>query len=596
MSARSFRRLFLGADLESLNGTPNDFPGGQPRERAPWYRAPARSSGDISTINRADAAMADLYIYICIHNGSFNIPMHKPALGSCRALTIDTERSSDHAPVDRDDEARDQHLLAGADAAGAVWPWPGPLYGEAAIRAYRGTGTGLGAYLDLAEREGAEIVLPIAAGAPPSGPVEDDAYAHITDAICDAVARGGFDGIMLDLHGAMVTESLEDGEGEFLKRLRAIDPKTPIAVSLDMHANLYDAMIANATVVTGYRTYPHIDTYETAKLAGEILLRAIRGEVKPVMAWGNVPMLPHVMRQGTDDHPNKELQRALRRDERRGCAWPRAFFTGFPHADITNAGLSAVVVTDGDRKLAEELRDELLGPGLGRARGLCLPDRAAAAIGRPRQGNAAAPSRRGPDRAARPLRQLRLGRHDGHDRRARRDPARKGSRTSRHSRSTTPRRCSRRSPPASAARSRLSIGGKIKMPAIPGESPPLTVTGTVKTISNGRFQQPRADGARRRRWIWVRRSCSTPGTVEIVLISRHVEPSDLNCLLEPRHRPDAKALCDAEEPHPLAGRARSDGQGRRRMRRGRRMHLGLWAADSSTRSAAPIYPLDLPNR
>ena len=102
-----------------------------------------------------------------------------------------------------------------------------PLYGDAAIRAYRGTGTGVGAYLDLAERERAEIVLPIAAGAPPSGPVEDAAYQHITDAICDAAARGGFNGIMLDLHGAMVTESLEDGEGEFLKRLRAIDPVIP---------------------------------------------------------------------------------------------------------------------------------------------------------------------------------------------------------------------------------------------------------------------------------------------------------------------------------------------------------------------------------
>src|SRR6201988_3436000 len=185
---------------------------------------------------------------------------------------------------------------------------PGPVYGEAAIRAYRGTGTGLGAYLDLAERERAEIVMPIAAGAPPSRPVEDAAYAHITDTICEAAARGRFDGIMLDLHGAMVTENLEDGEGQFLKRLRAIDPKTPIAVSLDMHANLYDEIIANATVITGYRTYPHIDTYETARLAGEILLRAMRGELGPVQAWGNVPMLPHVMRQGTDDLPNRELQ------------------------------------------------------------------------------------------------------------------------------------------------------------------------------------------------------------------------------------------------------------------------------------------------
>ena len=66
---------------------------------------------------------------------------------------------------------------------------PGPLYGEAAIRAFRGTGTGLGAYLDLAERERAEIVLPIAAGAPPSSPVEDAAYAHITDTIFEAAAQ-----------------------------------------------------------------------------------------------------------------------------------------------------------------------------------------------------------------------------------------------------------------------------------------------------------------------------------------------------------------------------------------------------------------------
>src|SRR6201982_3738542 len=218
---------------------------------------------------------------------------------------------------------------------------PGPLYGEAAIRAYRGTGTGLGAYLDLAERERADIVLPIAAGAPPSSPVEGTAYAHMTDTICESVARGGFDGIMLDLHGAMVTQSLEDGEGQFLKRLRAIDPETPIAVSLDMHANLYDEIIANATVVTGYRTYPHIDTYKTARLAGESVLRAMRGELRPVMAWGNVPMLPHVMRQGTDDHPNKELQHRCAAMTAEG-ALAASLFTGFPHADITHGRLRGV--------------------------------------------------------------------------------------------------------------------------------------------------------------------------------------------------------------------------------------------------------------
>src|ERR1051326_3147130 len=160
---------------------------------------------------------------------------------------------------------------------------PGPLYGEAAIGAYRGTGSGVGAYLDLAAREKAEIVLPIAAGSSPSRPVDDGAFEHIAGVICEAVAKGGYDGIMLDLHGAMVTESLEDGEGEILRRIRALDPTTPIAVAYDMHANLYPAMIENATVVAGYRTYPHIDTYETAHRAGDILLRAIKGEVRPVI-------------------------------------------------------------------------------------------------------------------------------------------------------------------------------------------------------------------------------------------------------------------------------------------------------------------------
>ena len=118
-----------------------------------------------------------------------------------------------------------------------------------------------------------------------------------------------------------------------LRRIRALDPKTPIAVSYDMHANLYPAMIENATVVSGYRTYPHIDTYETALRAGEVLLKAMRGEMRPVIAWGNVPMLPHVMKQGSDDHPNKELQARCAALSGEG-ALIASLFTGFPHADI----------------------------------------------------------------------------------------------------------------------------------------------------------------------------------------------------------------------------------------------------------------------
>jgi microcystin degradation protein MlrC len=467
-----------------------------------------------------------------------------------------------------------------------------PLYGEAAIRAYRGTGTGLGAYLDLAAREGAEIVLPIAAGASPSRPVEDTAYKHITDAICEAAGRGGFDGIMLDLHGAMVTESLEDGEGDFLKRLRAIDPVTPIAVSLDMHANLYDAIIANATVVTGYRTYPHIDTYETAKLAGEILLRAMRGEVKPVMAWRNEPMLPHVMRQGTDNHPNKELQHRCAAMSAEG-ALAASLFTGFPHADITNAGLSAVVVTDGDRKLAEDLRDELLGRAwVEREAFVYKIEPLQQSVARAKAMPASQPDD-GPV--------VLLDHYDNCASGGTMDTTvvlaeilRQGLEDVAVFAIYDPAAVQQAIAAGIGAQVTLSIGGKIKMPAIPDESPPLTVAGTVKTISNGRYKNrgPMARGVAMDMGAAV---VLDTGTVEIVLVSHHVEPSDLNCLsslgIDPLQKryvmlksrihwraglgPMAKAVVECAG----VGVCTSD-YGQLQFNKVRR----------------PIYPLDLPNR
>src|SRR5271167_1320079 len=468
----------------------------------------------------------------------------------------------------------------------------GPLYGEAAVRSYRATGTGLGAYLDLAAREGAEIVLPIAAGASPSGPVEEAAYAEITERICTAAAAGGFDGIMLDLHGAMVTESLEDGEGEFLKRLRAIDPITPIAVSLDMHANLYDEIIANATVVTGYRTYPHIDTYETAKLAGEILLRAIRGEVRPVMAWGNVAMLPHVMRQGTDDHPNKELQHRCAAMTAEG-ALAANLFTGFPHADIVNAGLSAVVVTDGDRKLAEELRDELLG------RAWVEREAFVYKIEPLQQSVARAKAMPPPRPGEGPI--VLLDHYDNCASGGTMDTTavlaeilRQGLEYVAAFAIYDPAAVQQAIAAGIGANITLSCGGKMAMPAIPDESPPLTLTGTVKTISNGRYKNrgPMARGVAMDMGAAV---VLDIGTAEIVLISRHVEPSDLNCLTSLGIDPVQKRYVMLKSRiHWRAGlgpmaRAVVECAG-----------VGVCTSDYGqlkfTKVRRPIYPLDLPNR
>jgi microcystin degradation protein MlrC len=468
----------------------------------------------------------------------------------------------------------------------------GPISGDAAIAAFRGTGTAIGAYLELAAQAGAEIVVPIAGDAAPSGPVEDAAYRYMSDAICEAVARGGFDGIMLDLHGAMVTESLEDGEGALLTRIRSIDDTTPIAVALDMHANLYDEIIRNATVVTGYRTYPHVDTYETGKLAGDILLRAIRGEVRPVMAWGNAPMLPHVMRQGTADHPNQALQARCAAMAGDG-ALAASLFTGFPHADITNAGLSAVVVTDGDPKLAERLRDELLKQAWNeRAAFVYQLEPLAQSVARAK----AMPPKQSGDGPV-----VLLDHYDNCASGGTMDTTVVLGEIMRQNLEDVaafaihdPAAVRQAIAAGVGAEVTLSIGGKLKMPAIPAESPPLTVTGRVKTISDGRFRNRGPMG----RGVEMNMGPSVvldTGKVEIVLISQHQEPSDLNCFLALGIDPTQKRYVMLKSRiHWRAGlgplaKAVVECTG-----------VGVCTSDYGQLTfknvRRPIYPLDLPNR
>ena len=175
------------------------------------------------------------------------------------------------------------------------------MRGEAALEAYRGTASCLGGYIQVAEKQSADIEMGIAS-APPSGPVENAAYEYIS-VVAILELAGQVDALLLDLHGAMTTKSHEDGEGELLRRIRAENPKLPIAISLDMHANITELMVSNCDVLTGYHTYP---TLWTAQRCAALTrsLPCYAWLINACVRWGNAPMLPHVMRQGTDDEPN----------------------------------------------------------------------------------------------------------------------------------------------------------------------------------------------------------------------------------------------------------------------------------------------------
>ncbi len=234
----------------------------------------------------------------------------------------------------------------------------GPYFGRDALDAMRGTATPMGAFIDRATEFGAEIVTPVAGDSPPSGPVSHEAYTAMCDAIVKAVEEG-CDALFLDLHGAMVVESTDDGEGDLLERLRSIAPKLPISVALDLHANVTEKMVANCDVIAGYKTYPHVDMYAAGDLAARILLRYLKGEIKPVMAWGNRPILAQTLKMNTAEGAMRDFVSAAKNAERQGLLAATAF-GGFPLADIPQAGISAVVVADGNRQQAQDTCDSML--------------------------------------------------------------------------------------------------------------------------------------------------------------------------------------------------------------------------------------------
>ncbi len=399
-----------------------------------------------------------------------------------------------------------------------------PPEGEEALVAYRGTGSAMAALIELAPGAGAELTIPIAPSAWPSGPVDDVAFEHIAGRICDAVAAG-CDGVLLDLHGAMVTQSHEDGEGELLLRLRRIAPDVPIGVALDMHTNLYDALAQQATVIAGYQTYPHVDMHQTGLRAGRALLDLLGGRAWPTMAFGRRPMLPHVMRQGTDDSPNRELQARCREMEAQG-ALTASVFVGFPNADIQFAGLSAVVVTDNDAALAQRWCDELLDAAWAQRRQFVYQvEPLAASMARARELAQANPPGSGPivlldhsDNCASggtmdTMTVLGAMLDAGLD-----DAAAFAI--------FDPAAVQQMATAGIGAQITLSLGGKLDMPAIGLKGTPRTVSGRVKLLCDGRYQNlgPMARGE----WNHMGPTAVLEvGGVEVVVISNHVEPHDL---------------------------------------------------------------------
>jgi microcystin degradation protein MlrC len=245
------------------------------------------------------------------------------------------------------------------------------LMGDAAIAARGDANTDLAGFLDVAKERQWRVIHVLSAAAPPAGRVTRDAFDRIAGQIVVAARqhRASLHGIALGLHGAMVTDFDEDGEGELLARLRAVvGTDIPIAVTLDPHANVTERMCALAEIIVSYKTYPHVDIRETGRHAAVILHRAMEGEIRPRTMRAHRPMLEEVNGGRTDTGPMiARLDRARVYEKKKGV-FAVSVNGGFGLADIAEVGPTVLVTAqDGGQardmvahqRFAEEIADDI---------------------------------------------------------------------------------------------------------------------------------------------------------------------------------------------------------------------------------------------
>jgi microcystin degradation protein MlrC len=250
--------------------------------------------------------------------------------------------------------------------------WPPFLRGPELLTAVTGFNVPIAGAVETLQALGHELKPLCWCSAPPSSYVEEEAYEKVAGWIIeDLRAYGPVDAVYLDLHGAMVAEHHQDGEGELLRRVRAVTgPAIPIVTSLDYHTNMTAAMVEHASAMLGYRTYPHIDMAATGSRAAELLDRLLRDRRPLFKAYRQLDFLIPLVWQCTLLEPARgifDLIEAIERGTDR-AGMPAGSHNqgivsvthtpGFPPADIADCG-PALVVYGHDKAAAEAAADRL---------------------------------------------------------------------------------------------------------------------------------------------------------------------------------------------------------------------------------------------
>ena len=166
--------------------------------------------------------------------------------------------------------------------------------GDEIITRWKGTNNEIGGFISAAERHGWEIVPTLCAWIMPSGPLTDHALEALSGRLIERIPPD-IDGVLLMLHGAMVTESLADPDAEWVRRVRGhVGADVPIAATADFHGNITPELVESLNALIGYDTYPHTDLSDRAEEVADVLHRIIEDGVCPVMKLAQLPLMPHL--------------------------------------------------------------------------------------------------------------------------------------------------------------------------------------------------------------------------------------------------------------------------------------------------------------
>src|ERR1700687_5949472 len=211
--------------------------------------------------------------------------------------------------------------------------WPSMAKGGDVLEVMRNINVGLAGFVGAAEAQRWELIPTITCAASPSAHVTKDAYERIVEAMVDGISAAGLvDAVYLDLHGAMVTEHLDDGEGEILARVRT-------GIGPDLHANVTPEMVEYADALIAYRTYPHVDMADTGRAAAKHLALLLKTKQKFAKAFRQLPFLIPISWQCTNDQPTKGIYRRLAALQSEAVP-TLSFAPGFPAADFVHCGPS----------------------------------------------------------------------------------------------------------------------------------------------------------------------------------------------------------------------------------------------------------------